>query len=55
MVVTGLSDDSSELRVRFIFKPLDQLAVRIKGEATLSGVSDVEALEYCFKKVEPPS
>jgi hypothetical protein len=52
-IVSGLSDDSSELRVRFIFSPLDRLAVRIKGEATLSGVADVEALEYTFKREEP--
>jgi hypothetical protein len=53
-VVAGLSDDSSELRVRFIFKPLDRLTLRIKGEATLSGISDVESLEYRFKKQQPP-
>jgi hypothetical protein len=49
-VVTGLSDDHSELRVRFIFDPLDRLTARIKGEATLSGVPDVEALEFRFAK-----
>jgi hypothetical protein len=54
-VVAGLSDDDSELRVCFIFNPLDRLAVRIKGEATLSGVSDTEALEYRFKKDEQTS
>jgi hypothetical protein len=54
-VVAGLSDDSSELRVRFIFRPLDRLSVRIKGEAALSGVPDVEALEYRFTKEEPPA
>jgi hypothetical protein len=54
-VVAGLSDDSSDLRVRFIFNPLDRLAVRIKGEATLSGVPDIEALEYGFKKEDRTS
>ena len=52
-VVAGLSERSSDLRVRFIFNPLDHLAVRIKGEATLSGVRDVEALEYRFHKGTP--
>jgi hypothetical protein len=49
-VVAGLSDDSSELRVRFIFDPLDRTVLRIKGEATLSGIPIAEALEYRFKK-----
>jgi hypothetical protein len=49
-VVAGLSNDSDDLRVRFIFRPLERLAVRLSGEATLSGVRDVEALEYRFKK-----
>jgi hypothetical protein len=51
-VVAGLSADTSELRVRFIFNPLDQLTKRIKGEVTLSDVPDVEALEYRFEKFE---
>jgi hypothetical protein len=51
-VVAGLSADSDELRVRFIFNPLQRLAIRIKGEATVSGVAEVEALEYRFRKME---
>jgi hypothetical protein len=50
-LVAGLEDASGELRVRFIFNPLERLAVRIKGEITLSRVRDVEALEYRFKKI----
>jgi hypothetical protein len=49
-VVSGLAEDESELRVRFIFEPLKKLRTRIKGEATLVGVSGVEALEYRFGK-----
>jgi hypothetical protein len=51
-VVAGLSADSEELRVRFIFNPLQRLAIRIKGEATMSGVPEAEALEYRFRKTE---
>lgn len=49
-VVSGLAEDESELRVRFIFEPLKKLRTRIRGEATLVGVSEVEALEYRFGK-----
>lgn len=49
-VVAGLDKGSGELRVRFIFNPLKCLAIRIGGDATLSGVREVEALEYRFRK-----
>jgi hypothetical protein len=48
--LVGLSADSDELRVRFIFNPLQRLAIRIKGEATVSGVPEVEALGYRFRR-----
>ncbi len=51
-VVSGLEEGDGELRVRFIFNPLSRLSVRIKGEATLSGIREVEALEYRFSKLE---
>ncbi len=49
-VVCGLEDGAGQLRVRFIFDPLSRLAVRIKGDLTLHGVREVEALEYRFSK-----
>lgn len=49
-LVSGLEDAASELRVRFIFNPFERLAVRIRGEVTLSGLRDAEALEYRFSK-----
>jgi hypothetical protein len=49
-VVAGLEEDADELRVRFIFDPLSQLAVRITGDVTLTGVRGAQALEYRFKK-----
>lgn len=51
-VVSGLAEGDGQLRVRFIFDPLSCLSVRIKGEATLTGVREVEALEYRFSKRE---
>lgn len=54
-VVAGLEDGDGELRVRFIFDPLKRLAVRWKGKVTLSGVREVEALEYRFSKSEDAS
>ena len=54
-IVSGVEDGAGELRVRFIFDPLSRLAVRIKGEVTLTGVRDVEALEYRFSKSEGAS
>jgi hypothetical protein len=50
-LVAGLEDAAGELRVRFIFNPLARLGVRIKGEVTLSGLREVEALEYRFSNV----
>jgi hypothetical protein len=47
-VVSGLEEESGELRVRFIFDPLNRLSVHIKGEVTLSGVRQAEALEFVF-------
>ena len=49
-VVAGLEDDDKSLRVRFIFKPLEQLPVKISGGMTLTGVHKAEALEYKFRK-----
>ncbi len=54
-LVCGLEDDNGELRVRFIFDPLSQLAVRAKGDLTLTGVREVEALEYRFSKPKKAS
>jgi len=54
-VVCGLEDGEGELRVRFIFDPLSRLAVRVKGEVTLSGIRETEALEYRFSKSEDTS
>ncbi|WP_207285982.1 sacsin N-terminal ATP-binding-like domain-containing protein [Pseudomonas sp. FW300-N2A2] len=52
-VVSGLEDGAGKLRVRFIFNPLTQLDVRVRGDLTLTGVSRAEALEFEFdKKVE---
>lgn len=57
-VVCGLEDSAGDLRVRFIFNPLERLAPRLKGEMTLTGVDEVEALEYVLTKFrvgkEPP-
>ena len=48
-VVSGLEAGTGDLHVRFIFDPLTRLALRIKGEVTLTGVRDAEALEYVFR------
>lgn len=47
-VVSGLEDGAGTLRVRFIFNPLRTLAMKINGGLTLTGVDEVEALEYEF-------
>jgi hypothetical protein len=47
-VVTGLEEGVGELRVRFIFDPLGRLRMRLRGDLTLGGVRDAEALEYVF-------
>ncbi len=58
VVVSGLEEMSGVLRVRFIFDPLNRLTVRSKGDLTLSGVRDAEAMEFVFRtggtKVSPP-
>lgn len=51
-VVVGLEADEGCLKVRFIFKPLDQLAAKIRGDVTLTGIDKAEALEYGFSKSE---
>jgi hypothetical protein len=51
-VVSGLENESGELRVRFIFEPLKQLSVRIGEEVVLSGVRQAEALEFVFHNIE---
>jgi hypothetical protein len=48
-VVAGLEDGDTPLSVRFIMDPLRRLSLRITGEITLSGVNEVEALEYVFR------
>jgi len=52
-VVSGLTDDGGELRVRFIFNPLSRLGVRLTDGATLVGVNEVEGLEYRFSVASP--
>lgn len=47
-VVAGLEEGDGCLKVRFIFNPLEQLAAKIRGEVTLTGVDKAEALEYEF-------
>jgi hypothetical protein len=49
-VVEGLEETSIPLSVRFIFDPLRTLAQRITGNVTLSGIREVEALQYVFGK-----
>lgn len=51
-IVSGLEDGAGKLRVRFIFDPLAQLDVRVRGDLTLTGVSRAEALEFEFDKSE---
>lgn len=46
-VVSGLEELTGELRVRFIFNPL-RLTLKIRGDVTLSGVREAEALEFVF-------
>ena len=46
-VVSGLEELTGQLRVKFIFKPL-RLTVKIRGDVTLSGVREAEALEFAF-------
>lgn len=48
-IVTGLEDGAGKLRVRFIFDPLAQLDVRVRGDLTLTGVDKAEALEFEFQ------
>jgi hypothetical protein len=47
-VVAGLEAGDGCLKVRFIFRPLEHLAAKIRGEVTLTGVDKAEALEYEF-------
>jgi hypothetical protein len=47
-IVTGLEEGEGELRVRFIFDPLNTLSVRFKGDLTLTGIPEAEALEFRF-------
>jgi hypothetical protein len=52
-IVSGLEEGGGNLRVRFVFDPLSRLAVRIRGEVTLSGIREVEGLDYVFKPRPP--
>jgi hypothetical protein len=47
-VVAGLEEGAGELRVRFIFDPLNRLPLRLRSDLTFGGVRDAEALEYVF-------
>ena len=49
-IVSGLEDGEGQLRVRFIFDPLTNLNVRVRGDLTLTGVDKAEALEFRFDK-----
>lgn len=49
-VVSGLEDGAGQLRVRFIFDPLTNLDVRVRGDVTLTGVDNAEALEFRFDR-----
>ena len=52
-IVAGLEKDSGRLRVRFIFDPLNQLALQPKTSLTFGGVRDAEALDYSFDPPDP--
>jgi hypothetical protein len=49
-IVSGLEEGAGQLRVRFIFDPLANLDVRLRGDLTLTGVDKAEALEFRFDK-----
>jgi hypothetical protein len=50
-IVSGLEEGAGKLKVRFIFDPLGQLDVRVRGDLTLTGVDRAEALEFEFDDV----
>ncbi len=52
-VVAGLEKGAGKLRVRFIFNPLNQLALQPKSSLTFGGVRDAEALDYSFDAPDP--
>jgi hypothetical protein len=49
-LVSGLEEGDIPLSVRFVFDPLRRLSLRITGDITLSGLREVEALEYLFDR-----
>jgi hypothetical protein len=51
-VVCGLEANKGSLKVRFIFNPLQNLTLQYSGDIILSGVRDVQALEYIFGDFE---
>lgn len=51
-LVAGLEDGAGQLKVRFIFRPLEVLQTKIPAVVTLTGVDAVEALEYPFVKAD---
>jgi hypothetical protein len=51
-VVEGLNEGDTQLTVRFIFDPLRRLQMRITGDVALTGVREVEALEFRFGDIE---
>jgi hypothetical protein len=51
-VVSGLEEGVGDLCVRFIFNPLGRLRPRLRGDLTLVGVREAEALQYVFPSPE---
>lgn len=51
-IVSGLDEGGVPLSVRFIFDPLRRLQQRVTGDVTLTGMRDVEALEYRFEDTD---
>ncbi|MEA3051888.1 MAG: hypothetical protein QOG72_791 [Sphingomonadales bacterium] len=49
-IVSGLEEGAGQLRVRFIFDPLTNLDVRVRGDLILTGVEKAEALEFRFDR-----
>jgi hypothetical protein len=54
-VVSGLEEGQGQLRVRFIFNPMEQLPLVLKSDLTFGGIRDATALEYVFEDSTQPS
>ncbi|MEH6662467.1 MAG: hypothetical protein V7679_12530 [Parasphingorhabdus sp.] len=52
VLVAGLEESAGKLRIRFIFDPLRQLDIRVRGDLTLTGADEAEAYEFEFNTVE---